>query len=194
MANQMTVNMGLGTPQSKIIADRSFNIRSMSRAFNQLSPVEDVQWDYRADPTRLTVQFASVAKDMQPLGQRKGEVYLTSRQSELSEDGQFFCAAERSRSVTVGTGSVQVMDQESITEYQLIDDNTVKATSRIAVYLTPNPNSREGVLWQQVGGKAVAFFDYEFTMTRLQESFALQDGSTVLRPCVKTPKDVVQCG
>ena len=68
------------------------------------------------------------------------------------------------------------------------------AWSRIAVYLTPNPNSREGILWQQTGGKAVAFFDYELEMTRIKEEFTMADGSTVQRACVLTPKDVIQCG
>ncbi len=119
---------------------------------------------------------------------------MTARQSELSkEDGSIFCAAERSRSVTVGPGTVVTADQETITEFQKINDDTVKALSRIAVYLTPNPNSREGVLWQQVGGKAVAFFDYERTMKRVKEEFVLGDGTKDLRPCVETPKDIVQC-
>jgi hypothetical protein len=62
------------------------------------------------------------------------------------------------------------------------------------VYLTPNPNSREGVLWQQVSGKAVAFYDYEFEMKRNLEEFRQSDtGETVFRPCVETPKDVIQC-
>ena len=32
--------------------------------------------------------------------------------------------------------------------------------------MTPNPNSREGLLWQSVGGKAVAFFDYDIDLRR----------------------------
>lgn len=194
-SNQLTVNLGLGVPQTKIIADRAFNAISMSRGFNQLTPVEEVEWDYRSDPTRLTFRFgaAPLADDMRPLGQRRGEVYLTARQSETTEDRTGFCGAERSRSVTLGPGIVVTSDQETITEYKQIDEDTVEALSRIAVYLTPNPNSREGVLWQQVGGKAVAFFDYTWTMKRYREEFVLSDGSKVLRPCVPTPKDVIQC-
>jgi hypothetical protein len=190
---KMTVNLGVGVPQPKIIADRAFNAYSLNGAYNQLAPIEEVDWDYRADPTRLSIKFSTMSGDMRPLGPRRGEVYLTARQSETSEDGSTFCAVERSRSVSVGQGSVTVMDQESITEFQQIDDDTVHATSRIAVYLTPNPNSREGVLWQQVGGKAVAFYDYEWEMKRFKEEKTLSDGSKVFRPCVTTPKDVLQC-
>lgn len=194
-ANQITVNLGLGVPETKIIADRAFNAISMSRGYNQLTPVEDVEWDYRADPTRLTLRFGAtpLAEDMRPLGQRRGEVYITARQSEINEDGSVYCGAERSRSVTLGPGVVVTTDQETITEYRKVDEDSVEALSRIAVYLTPNPNSREGVLWQQVGGKAVAFFDYTWQMTRLREEFTLSDGSKVRRPCVRTPKDIIQC-
>jgi hypothetical protein len=195
-ANKITVNLGLGVPQPSIIADRAFNIVSMSGAYRHLAPVESVDWDYREDPTRLTLRFgaAPVADDMRPLGQRRGEVYLTARQSEQSDsDSTVYCTAERSRSVTLGPGFTFVSDQEAITEFSQLDDDTVVAVQRIAVYLTPNPNSREGVLWQQVGGKAVAFFDYELELKRTREEFFLADGSTVLRPCVMTPNDIIQC-
>jgi len=198
-SNQITVNLGLGVPETKIIADRAFNAMSMSRGYRQLTPVEDVDWDYRKDPTRLTFRFgaAPLAEDMRPLGQRRCEVYLTARQSETSEDGTIFCSSERSRTIMLAPGAVVATDQETTTEYRQVDEDTVKAISRIAVYLTPNPNSREGVLWQQVGGKAVAFFDYEWSMKRERTEFILNDDdsmSTVVRRCVRTPKDVVQCG
>ena len=130
------------------------------------------------------------------MGQRSGEIYITGRRSESSVDpetgDQVFCGSERSRQVLLVPGDVIVSDTETITEFRLMnnDANHVKAVSRIAVYLTPNPNSREGVLWQQVGGKAVAFFDYEIDMKRKLEE--VQPG--VLKPCVLTPKDVIQCG
>ncbi|CAJ1953624.1 unnamed protein product [Cylindrotheca closterium] len=165
------VDLSLGMDKNKIIADRRFNSISMSRAYQQLTPIEEVVWDYNADPTRLSLRFsaAPLADDMRPLGQRRGEVYLTARQTELAENGSF-CAAERSRAVTVGPGTVTAIDQETITEFQPQSDGSVNAISRVAVYLTPNPNSREGVLWQQINGKAVAFFDYTWKMNPLLET------------------------
>ena len=157
----------------KIIADRSFNAKSLNFAYKQLSQVEDVIWDYTKDPTRLTLQFGTLGEDMQPLGERRGEVYINSRRSEVGTDPNtneaIFCAVERLRSVVLVPGDVVVSDTETITEYRVIDGsdgNHVKAMSRIAVYLTPNPNSREGLLWQNVGGKAVAFFDYDVDLRR----------------------------
>ena len=35
------------------------------------------------------------------------------------------------------------------------------------IYLIPNPNSREGDLYMQVGGKAVAVYNYRLSMRRV---------------------------
>ena len=150
----------------KTIADRAFNLVSMSRSYQQLSPViaDSIQWDYKRDPTRLSFQTEPITADMRPIGPRKAEVYLTARKTEEAREA--FASAERSRTVTVGTGSVSANDQEVITEFRTVDEDTIRAVSRVAIFLTPNPNSREGVLWQQVNGKAVAFYDYELVMER----------------------------
>ena len=157
--------------QPQAIADRPFNLVSMSRSYQQLTPViaDSIQWDPKKDPTRLAYQRESVTSDMRPVGPIKAEVYLTARKTEDSAANQVFCSAERSRTVTIGTGSVTADDSEIITEFQTIDEDTIRAVSRFAVYLTPNPNSMEGVLWQQVSGKAVAFYDYELLMERKKE-------------------------
>jgi len=157
-----------GKKKNKIIADRRFNSIDMTRAYNQLTPVEEVLWDPKKDPTLLKLNFAagSMTADMMPLGPRRSEIYITGRKREEGE--QYFAASERIRQVTLGSGAVTVSDTEIITEFQWDagNDDEMKAVQRIAVYLTPNPNSREGVLWQQVNGKAVAFFDYEMDMQR----------------------------
>jgi len=195
VANQVTVNLGLGVPQSKIIADRAFSARSISRAYQQLTPVEEVEWDTRKDPTRVTLYFGAgpLANDMRPLGERRTEIYITARDSEQSFEDNVFCACERTRIVQLSPGNAAVSDTETTTEYTLVNPNTITAISRIAVYLTPNPNSREGVLWQKVGGKAVAFYDYEMEMKRNEEVFFGADGKELKKACVLTPKDVIQC-
>jgi hypothetical protein len=89
-------------------------------------------------------------------------------------------------------GNVVVSDTETITEFRLVkgsNGNRVKAVSRIAVYLTPNPNSREGILWQDVNGKAVAFYDYEIDMRRLIK--VDENGKESI--CVYTPYGARQC-
>lgn len=160
----------LGGDGNKIIADRSFNSKSTTRAYNQLTPVEDIIWDPKKDPTQLKIQFAAgqMTEDMRPIGPRRAEVYLTARKKEESDGGLTFAASERTRQVTIGAGAVVVSDTETITEYHVQNSgNQIQALQRIAVYLTPNPNSREGVLWQQVGGKAVAYFDYDIEMEKI---------------------------
>ena len=216
LANQFTVNLGTGVPESKIIQDRAFNAVSISTAYQQLVPVQGVEWDYRDAPTKLTLTFGagSLAPDLRPLGPRRAEVFLNARATEYAtatangktdendendendpdaSSAAVFCAAERSRTVMLAPGSVAVSDTETITEYTKVTDDYVVAVSRIAVYPVPNPNNREGVLWQQVGGRAVAFYDYEMDMHRMTEEFQLSDGTKVRRACVATPRDVVQC-
>lgn len=187
------VDFGNSIPKSKIIADRAFDIISTSRAYQQLTPVQEVIWNPNQDPTRLSLKYnmGALTEDLRPLGQRRGEVYILARQSEqLGND--VFCAAERSRSVLVAPGNVVVSDNESITEFRRLDPKTVEAVSRIAVYLTPNPNSREGVLWQEVGGKAVAFYDYELQLNRIEEE-ALDGVQGEKMACVATPQNARQC-
>ena len=191
------VNISIITDKSKIIADRVFNSISMSSAYKQLSQVNEVMWDYKKDPTRLTIKFSTLAEDFQPLGEKKAEIYMTARKSESGIDAEsgerIFCASERLRSVVFVPGNVVVSDTETITEFRLVNDSDgshVKATSRISVYLTPNPNSREGLLWQEVNGKAVAFFDYDIDFRRLENVDASDDRK---KACVNTPSRVSQC-
>jgi len=194
LQNQATVNLGLGVPQAKIIQDRAFNAVSISNSYQQLSPVQEVDWNYRDNPTKVLLNFGAgpLATDMRPLGPRRAEVFLNARQYEAGNENTY-CTAERSRSVTLATRDAVVSDTETITEFHKESPDHVIAVSRIAVYLTPNPNSREGVLWQQTGGKAVAFYDYDLDMRRIKEEFTLAEGTKQQRACVKTPKDVVQC-
>ena len=43
----------------------------------------------------------------------------------------------------------------------------VRARQRVLRFLTPNPNSAEGVLWGEAGGRAVALLDYDLRLMRL---------------------------
>jgi hypothetical protein len=205
LANQATVNLGLGVPKPTIIQDRAYNAVSISTAYKQLTPVQDVQWDYSKDPTKVVLSFGAgpLAPDMRPLGRRRAEVFLTARKTDSASDSDddsskynrynSYTTAEQSRSVMLSPGNAVVSDTETITDFFRVSDDHIRAVSRMAVYLSPNPNSREGVLWQQVGGKAVGFYDYEVDMVRQKEEFVLRDGSKQQRACVQTPKDVVQC-
>lgn len=178
---------GSSASDGKIIQDRGYNAISLSKAYEQLVSPQAVLWDYRNNPEKVVLDFgaAPLTADMRPLGQRRAEIFLNARATEISSDGKAFATAERSRSVTIAVRDVVVADTETITEFERVSDDSVRAVSRIAVYLSPNPNSREGVLWQQVNGKAVAFFDYQLDMNRIRE-----DGS---QACVGTPSGEKQC-
>jgi hypothetical protein len=184
----------MGVPKSKIIQDRAFNQKSISEAYQQSVAIDNVLWDYSKDPTKVVLEFADLTSDMRPVGPRRTEIFLTARQSEdFRGDRNAFACCERSRAVTLAPRTVVVADSETTTEFQMISSDVVSAISRIAVFLSPNPNSREGVLWQQINGRAVAFFDYTFDMRRRKEPFTLADGTVEERACVTTPKDIVQC-
>jgi len=197
LENQLVVNAGLGVPKSKIIADRRYNALSINAAYKQITPLQDVLWDPRRDPTRLTYTFQAgmISDDLRPLGEKRGEIFINARRSESGtiSGSPLFCAVERFRSVTLSPGNVVVSDMEVATEFMLMDPSTggnhIHALCRLAVFLVPNPNSREGVLWQEVEGKAVALYDYELDMHRKQE--LLPSGQMAV--CVETPKMVVQC-
>lgn len=161
--------------QPKIIQDRAFNAKSISQAYKQLVQVQDVDWDYRTNPTKLSLSYGPgpLSDDMRPLGPRRTEIFITARAydddegEDSSSSSQYhYSTAESNRIVNLGAGTAVVSDTETITEFTKLssDDDRVIATSRIAVFLTPNPNSREGVMWSQVNGKAVAFYDYELDM------------------------------
>ena len=101
------------TPETKIIQDRAYNSKSLSSAYKQLTPVQDVQWDYRTDPTKIVLDFGSglLTDDMMPLGPRRGEAFITARTSE--DGGAFYCTAERYRAVTLVTRDAVVADTVS---------------------------------------------------------------------------------
>ena len=46
--------------------------------------------------------------------------------------------------------------------------DAIKARQRVLRYLTPNPNSAEGVLWGEAQGRTVATLEYELDLRRVQ--------------------------
>jgi hypothetical protein len=47
------------------------------------------------------------------------------------------------------------------------------ARQRVLRFLTPNPNSAEGVMWSEAGGRAVASLEYELRLERLGQARVL---------------------
>lgn len=91
-----------------------------------------------------------------------------------------FISSEFVRTATLGRG-VSVTDSETLSKYLLKPDGTVEGIQRVALYLTPNPNNKEGAMYFETGGRSVAEFNYKFIMKRIADG------------CVTTPKGIEQC-
>jgi hypothetical protein len=50
----------------------------------------------------------------------------------------------------VGRGVSSVRDSETLVQYDLQPDGSILGRERVAIYLTPNPNSKEGEQWFEV--------------------------------------------
>ena len=142
------------------------------------------------------------------MGARRIETTITARASqgalepaaavggEEEDAPREYVCAERARSVLLGPGATEeVFDDETVTQYVLEPPRgggeeggvVVRGRARVASYLTPSPSSREGELWQRVGGRAVALYDWDFVMR------PLLDDPTSSVMCVPTPKAAEQC-
>ena len=87
--------------------------------------------------------------------------------------------------VLVGVRQVEVTDYEVLHSYNLVRQGLVEGRQRSALYLQP-----QQPLYFEAGGRAVAVYDYSFTM-RLVPPPADAPGGAVA--CVPTPKSFVQC-
>lgn len=124
-----------------------------------------------------------VGRDMQPLPKRRQQLFLNNLQYDCPDPSRLYVSSEFIRTVTLSQSrnGVTVSDTETLTLYELQPDGrSVKGRQRVGVYLTPNPNNKEGTLFFETGGRAVALFDYSFTMVKSGD-------------CVVTPKGVEQC-
>lgn len=121
---------------------------------------------------------------MQPLPKRRQELFINKLEREQPPTTQpvRYVSSEFIRTVTLsGRGGVSVSDTETLCLYERQPDGrAVKGRQRVAVYLTPYPNSKEGAQFFETGGRAVALFDYSFAMGKAGD-------------CVVTPKGIEQC-
>ena len=107
----------------------------------------------------------------------RAEVYINwRRKSTPHADTAVFAFAEATRTVFLAQGREQpsITDAETICTFEREgsgggsgDRNIVAARQRVLRYLTPNPNTAEGVLWSETGGRAVASLEYELRLVRL---------------------------
>ncbi|EWM25046.1 hypothetical protein Naga_100049g33 [Nannochloropsis gaditana] len=178
--NTLRVTLG-EVPKSEIVPDRVYNTRSVLDAFYGYPAVGEIDYDISKNPLRMDVAFATMGPDLQPLPSRRQQLLFNNLQSDRVRPNDLFVCSEYVRTVTLGPGRrVTVTDSETLSQYELMEDGRIEGKQRVAFYLTPNPNTVEGTLFFEANNKAVALFDYSFTMKKVGD-------------CVMTPKAVEQC-
>ena len=96
------------------------------------------------------------------------------RQSAPRAEAAAFAFSEATRTVFLA----QRRELSSVTDAETIcsfvrgggdgcDDDVIIARQRVLRFLTPNPNSAEGVLWSEASGRAVASLEYELRLERI---------------------------
>mmetsp|Transcript_29725 Transcript_29725/g.60023 ORF Transcript_29725/g.60023 Transcript_29725/m.60023 type:complete len:357 (-) Transcript_29725:100-1170(-) len=156
--------LGFGAGSEAVISDRSYNTVELLNAYAGFGRILRVDYSPDKDPTRMVMQYPSLGPDMQPLPPKRTEVFINNRDAALSPDGNVFACSEVYRAVTLGPGQSAVADSENVYLFRRESDGSVVSRQRSLVYLVPSPNSKEGDLYMQVGGKAVAVYDYDVRM------------------------------
>ena len=90
----------------------------------------------------------------------------------MEGEADMFAFVEATRSVllTQQPRTVTLSDSETFCRFQRTSPTTIAARQRVLRYLTPNPNSNEGLLWQEAQGRAVAILDYELNLERVGDA------------------------
>ncbi|KAI3424728.1 hypothetical protein D9Q98_008117 [Chlorella vulgaris] len=184
--NELRVQLGLGMPQDAIIADRAFNTRQTTNAFLGWQAVESVAYDATEAPLRETVTLSRTAPDGSALPPRRLELYINALSSEdgIGDDTAFY-TSELCRQVLLGVRQAEVKDYEIMHSWRRVKSDLVEGRQRSCLYLQPQEPG-----FFKAGGRAVAVYDYSFTMKR---NAAPDDAPRGAVACVPTPKDVVQC-
>ena len=190
-SNNLNFMLGFGSPEDAIIADKKFNTKQTSNAFLGYSgAVAEVEYDPRDAPLRQTVTLSSLGPDLAPLPPRRLELYSNRLQSEYGEGDGSFRTSELCRQVLVAVRDVQVSDYEVINEFRKVGAGKIVGRQRSLLYLQPQDALYFEAFGGNFGNKAVAVYDYEFTMTRVAVPGDAPRGAVA---CVETPKDVIQC-
>ena len=161
---QYRVRFARRASDNAVVSDRENNLRAVQDASAGYSRVESVAFD---GSTTLKVQYSPFGPNGTFPGPSRAEVFIQRRRVSSTADTRRFAFAEATRSVLLAQGrSVTISDAETLNVFDYIDDDHVVARQRVLRFLTPNPNSQEGVLWQEARGRAVALLDYELLLSR----------------------------
>lgn len=87
--------------------------------------------------------------------------------------------------VLVGARQVEVKDYEVMHSWRQLAPGLVQGRQRSCLYLQPQERR-----YFSAAGRAVAVYDYRFSMRRVAPEADAPAGAVA---CVPTPKDVIQC-
>lgn len=148
-----------------VVSDRENNLRAVQDASAGYARVQSVTFD---GSSSLKVLYSPFGPNGTFPGESRAEVYIQRRrQSNAAAAAERFAFAESTRTVYLAQGrSVTVSDAETVNVFERQGDGSVVARQRVLRFLTPNPNSAEGVLWSEARGRAVALLDYELRLSR----------------------------
>jgi hypothetical protein len=168
-----------------VVADRPANLRAVQDASAGYPRVQEVVWD---GSQTLKVSYSPFGPNGTFPGPSRAEVFIQRRRQSRPTDSAAFAFAEATRTVLLAQGrSVTLSDAETLTVFERASGrggagaqtpsggadaagvDRVLARQRVMRFLTPNPNSAEGVLWQEARGRAVALLDYDLVLERVSQ-------------------------
>lgn len=152
------------------VEDRAFNAKQLMEAFLPAAVVQRVDYNPEKDPTRLSVGYSTPGKaggrlrsgnrtEEPPRVKRALEVFVNNRAGEMETDDVFVCMELfRQSNLEVGRSG----DYKKILRLKRASGDEVLGQLRVGVFLTPVDPA-----YFDLGGKAVAVYDYSWRMSRL---------------------------
>jgi hypothetical protein len=185
MKNQITITLGTGIPETKVISNRAYNLPSELLLIQNITGILPILhskniinliWDYRSstEPTRVSWDDGT--------NQQIRYEYETLKDASEVGFHNVFAATEKNR-IRIFDKSVlrATIETEVTTEYHERATGFIQALSRIIIRDSRTP-------------KSMVALDYEFSMQRTVQAFTNDHDQYVTnRPCVETPKGIVQC-
>ena len=160
---QYNVRFVRRTSDNSLVSDRENNLRSVQDASAGYARVQKVEFD---GSTSLKVTYSPFGPNGTFPGESRAEVFIQRRRQSDRANADRFAFAESTRTVLLAQGrSVTISDAETLNVFHRRADG-IDCRQRVLRFLTPNPNSAEGVLWQEARGRAVALLDYELRLSR----------------------------
>eukprot|EP00747_Dinoflagellata_sp_TGD_P186820 gnl/TRDRNA2_/TRDRNA2_44140_c0_seq1.p1 gnl/TRDRNA2_/TRDRNA2_44140_c0~~gnl/TRDRNA2_/TRDRNA2_44140_c0_seq1.p1 ORF type:complete len:396 (+),score=17.21 gnl/TRDRNA2_/TRDRNA2_44140_c0_seq1:23-1210(+) len=156
-----------------IVSDRAANLRAVQNAAAGFSRVATVSFD---GESKVSVTYSPTGRNGSFVGRSRAEVFINYRkQSAPRADLREFAFAEGTRTVLISQQQSLALDAETLCLFERAADDdagksVVHARQRVLRFLTPNPNSEEGVLWGEAGGRAVALLDYKLRLVRIGDA------------------------